>query len=289
MPPTATPPAPPAAAPPSSPAPRRKGPPQGGGRVPGQPVFARTLASYDRLVAAYLANPGNHTAVAAAVGCTRDTARLAFEHGWSKRVSAPGQPVVEELLDWAPPIKTVLAEHQALARAKLEQRRQDEQVEQGARAKTLSAASAQARADLIDSRALLGRSIKQARANAIGLMTVTSNLLGGAIELGKQMRARLADPTVAAKMTPREMADILRAVAAITREANDAARAADDMERRALGEPDQIISVEGNMTEADAAKLMREAWEAIGIAGRMPDGVPAPPMLEAAVVEGPKT
>lgn len=282
---TVTKPAAPIPTPPALPPSPASPPTRRGGRAKGQAVSPRTPEQYDRLVAAYLRNPGNHSAVAVEVGCTRDTAKQAFDHGWSKRVSGPGQPAVYEQLEWAPAIKSVLAEHQALARAKLEQRRMQDAESEQARAKTLAHASAQARADLIDSRALLGRSIKQARANAILLMTVTSNLLGGALELSKRMRALIADPNV--KLTPQEMAVILRQIGTITRDANDAARAADDMERRALGEPDQVISVEGNMTEADAAKLLREAWESLRIAGHAPDGSEQP-MIEGTVVEGAK-
>ena len=233
---------------------------------------------YDAIVQAYLMFPGNHSAVARELGLTRHTTRKVWNEGWTKQLGTgnlnsddPGDRRRRVPIDWAPPIKIKIAEYQAFARAKLEEARADQAASKKARDKTLADAVESAKADIIDSRALQGRAIKSARANSIALMGVTGNLLAAGVDLSKKVKEAIAGGDF--KVKPREAILLLRAIAEITRHGNEAAQIADDMERRALGEPDMILGVEAHMTVEDATREIKEGAAALLRSERLGGGL----------------
>lgn len=222
---------------------------------------------YDAFVSAYLMYPGNHSAVARELGVTRHACRTVWHDGWKKQIGTgglnPGESKEKkyEPLAWAPPIKEQLAEYQAMARAKL-QEQQKRSAEQEKKAdEKLREAVEKAKNDIIESRALQGRSIKIARSNSIALMGVSGNLLQAGVDLSRKVRTLMGDPNW--KPSPKQAIYLLRAMAEITKMGIESAHIADEMERRALGEPDMILGIEAHMTVDDAVKEIREAHSSL--------------------------
>lgn len=129
------------------------------------------------------------------------------------------------------------------------------------RREELQRAAAKAHDDLVESRALRGRSIRSARTNAIALQSAVGQLLAAAIPLTGRVSDLLNDPKW--KPTPQGAVKLVRSIAWMTREANQAAQIADDMERRALGEPDQIVAIEGNHSLDQSVAIILEAHAAL--------------------------
>lgn len=235
--------------------------------------FAHTKEWYDALVQAYLMHPGNHTAVANDLGITRHTARKVWNEGWVRHRGTGGLNAARgnvseaederraEPIEWAPPIREKIAEYQAFARARLEDERARLALDKEERGKTLAEAAASAKRDLIDSRALQGRVIKQARQNSTLLLGVTGNMLHGAVVLSTKIRALLSDPNWNPK--PREAMSLMRSMAEIAQRGTEMSKITDDMERRALGEPDMILGVETSMTFDEAVAEIRDAYESL--------------------------
>ena len=151
--------------------------------------FRKTHEWYLALVQAFLVHGQNFAAVSRDLGITRFACRTAWNDGWTKQVGTELNGGVRryEKLDWAPPIKNKISEYQVLARAKLEEERRAVEQEKAEREAALRDAVEKAKADLVDSRALQGRTVKQARANSIALMGVSGNLLQAAAQLSKKV------------------------------------------------------------------------------------------------------
>jgi hypothetical protein len=206
---------------------------------------AVSRAAYSRIVAAYRDRPGNATAVAAAAGVSRHIAERAWIRGWRNR----------DRSWWGRPVRDVIAEEFTVARAMLSPRAPSED------AKTRAAivqVVGDARSDLAQSRALQGRSARMARTSGLALQGVLAKLLQGASLVAARLQPMLADGTFSA----RESMAILRSIAWITREANAAMQIADDLERRALGEPDAILGIAAVMTVEEAERELAEAAKA---------------------------
>lgn len=221
---------------------------------------------YDAFVSAYLMYPGNHSAVGRELGVTRHACRTVWNDGWKKQVGTGGLNGEKtkrkyEPIKWAPPIKEKIAEYQAMARAKLEEQRARSAEQEKKDDERLREAVDKAKRDIIDSRALQGRSIKTARANSIALMGVSGNLLQSGVDLSKKVRTLMGDPNW--KPSPKQAIYLLRAMAEITKMGIESAHIADEMERRALGEPDMILGIEAHMTVDDAVKEIRDAHSAL--------------------------
>lgn len=129
------------------------------------------------------------------------------------------------------------------------------------RRRQLQEAAEKAHDDIIESRALRGRSIRAARTNAIALQSVVGQLLKSAIPLTEKIATLLEEPKW--RPNPSSALRIVRAVAWMTREANQSAQIADEMERRALGEPDQILALEHTQSLDESVAIIMEAHAAM--------------------------
>ena len=158
-------------------------------------------------------------------------------------------------VDWARPIRDVIDEDKLLARATLsrdDQRKRD--LDDLAYRDVMRDSYAKAQNDLAESRALLGRSVRAARSNAVAFQSVTTRLIKGAIVLSDRIERLMTDPTW--KPEPEVAMRLLRQVGQTLLASNDAARIADEMERKALGEPDVLVGIGAvaPMTQSEAAR-----------------------------------
>lgn len=219
--------------------------------MPGRRVI--DLDFYESLVSAFLAVPGNASAAAREAGCDRRTAARAWSLGWPRKGFAP--------------IKQRVEDEQRAARARL---LRDEQDAREAKRDAAAKLEADASIDRAKSRAEEARAVRAARANALALQGATARLNRGALALAQRIEAQLLNTNdEAAKLKPREAVALLRQVAAINRESNDAARLAVQLERLVLGEPDQVVGhVLIDMTPEDARREIERANEALGRATR---------------------
>ena len=207
--------------------------------MPGRRVI--DLAFYEALTSAYLASPGNASAAARAASCDRRTAQRAWTMGWPRKGFAP--------------IKQRVEDEQRAARARL---LRDADDDREAKQDATRALAEQAQLDSVKSRADEGKTVRAARANALALAAATARLNRGALALARRVESALLNDASAVK--PREAVSLLRQVAAINRESNDAARLAIQLERLVLGEPTSIsASVVVHMTPDDARREIERA------------------------------
>jgi hypothetical protein len=209
------------------------------------------LAFYESLLAAYLRLPGNASAAARDAGCDRRTAARAWSIGWPRKGFTA--------------IKQRVEDEQRAARARL--LRDDQDARQAKQDATRSIAE-QAQLDSAKSRAEEARTVRASRANALALGSATARLNRGALALAKRIEAELLRDTDDAgnrkTLNVRAGVALLRQVAAINRESNDASRLAVQLERLVLGEPDTITGhVVINMTADDARREIERARDAL--------------------------
>lgn len=218
---------------PQQPKPRRNRPP-GKRRI--------TRETYDDLVDAFREHGDNFKAVAAQCGVHWSTAKRAWTRGWVDQKSKP----------WARPIEDVLKREQIEARAALAREKADLVNDRRiARQDSLREAIEASFVDIIDSRAKRGKVIRGARDNSLAALIVSQKMLKAAIPLADKI-------THALEHEPLDVFQRMRLLRQLGRFAHDAiemSQIVDEMERKALGEPDTILEVQhGIHMDLDEAK-----------------------------------
>lgn len=223
------------------------------------PQLSVTQALYDQLVQAFRQNPGNVKQAAELVGVNWKTANTAWSRGWPRK-------------GW-PAIDAVLKQEQIQARAQLQ--REKEAAKEAERA-DLEAARKQA----IEAKKQEGQMTSLSRVQSLQNLHAAITLSRAATELAPALRARLQLETkkIAAwndyeesqltssplpapsypkpPMDPLDLTQLLRRVAAISRDIVSTAREAMEMERLYLGEPTNIIA----LVDEDKELSMEELW-----------------------------
>lgn len=115
----------------------------------GRRAYSRDI--YDALLDAYRASPGNHSQAMKRTGWTWDACKRAWELGWKQ-------------FDWARPIKTVVYEEEAKARAVALERSEKERELQDAERERIRQAHIEATADRI----LIRKGVRTSLKNALG-------------------------------------------------------------------------------------------------------------------------
>ena len=111
---------------------------------------------YEKLVEAYRGKPENHSHAGKMADCDRRMAKRAYDMGWE------AQP-------WAVPIREVLVDDTARARARRQEMRSQEYLD--AEDRMLAA-----RKDMVDTRAQEGKMVAASRQSALGLIGYTMKL-----------------------------------------------------------------------------------------------------------------
>jgi len=209
-------------------------------RPPGKQSITRE--KYDELVESFRKHGDNFTVVADEVNVAWTTAKRAWTRGWHDQKSKP----------WARPIEEVLKKEQVAARAALEREKHalvnDARI---ARQDALRKAVEDGFNDLVESRAKQGKVIRAARDNSIAALIVSQRLLKAAIPLSAQIENDLQDSS----LTVFERLRLLRQVGRFAHDAIEMAQVAEEMERKALGEPDVLLQVQHGVTmSVDEAK-----------------------------------
>lgn len=240
-------------------------PPPPRNRPPGKQVIDRE--KYDSLLAAFREHGENFRAVAAQCAVHWNTAKRAWHDGWADQQKKP----------WALPIKDVLATEKIEARAAL-QREKDNLVQDGriARQDQLREAIEDGFADLVDSRKKQGKVIRAARDNSIAALIVSQKLLKVSVTLADEVVKQLSDPGLDVFQRMR----LLRQIARYAHDAVDMAQIVDEMERKALGEPDTVLQIQHgiSMTVDDAKETLAEVAEVLGM---MESGAPIEDVIDA--------
>jgi hypothetical protein len=206
---------------------------------------------YDAMVGAYRQAPANVRGCARAASVDRRTARKAWHEGWPERGLRP--------------IREVLNEEQQAARARLAKLREAELAtlaEQQAGNAQIDRARAED--DAVTSRTEEARMVRASRHNAMGLMASVQRLLRGATKLAERVEEEIA--TV--ELKPGAAAALFREIASTTRQANEAARLAQSMERSLLGQPEKWIGLATDMTPEEAMHEVVMAQKALSRAKR---------------------
>lgn len=203
-----------------------------------------TRAGWEAAAAAYRDRPGDHVSASAASGLPRTACERAWLRGWQH----PDGRV------WSRPLRDLVAEEQAAARALAAAKAPaDDARTRAAAAQVLG----DARSDLAQSRALQGRAIRNARTNSLAMQGIVARVMQGGGKLAERLQQMLAE----GQLTIAQSMKVLKEIATMLREANVAMQIADEMERRALGEPDAVIAFSGAMTPAEAEAELAAAAE----------------------------
>ena len=212
---------------------------------------------WERILKSFRTHGQNFTQVGKDCGVSAMTARKAWREGWANK----------EGMEFAVPIRDYLQQEKVRARAAL-QREKDALVKDHriASQASLKEAIDAGFKDLVDSRAKQGKVIRAARDNSFAALVVASKLLKASVPLADKIATQLETEDLPVK----ERLAALRAVSRFTKDAADIAQIADDMERKALGEPDTILQVQHgvsmNIEEAkealaDVAELLETYGE----------------------------
>jgi len=210
--------------------------------------FARiTQEKYDKMVEAYRQAPGNSSRCARASGVDRHTARKAWAEGWPDRLLRP--------------IKDVYHEEQLAARARLAKAREEELSKLAAmQAGTEQLDRERARDDSIASIEEETKMVRASRHSAMALQVILQRLLRGSATLAERVEEELANMTL---KTPKELIAILKELSTVTRQANEAARLAQQMEHSLVGKPDQWLGIASDTSPQEAAAEVELAQRAI--------------------------
>lgn len=207
---------------------------------------------YEKLLSAFRLHGDNFTLVAQECGVHWHTAKKAWDEGWISQKSKP----------WAYPIKNVIKEEQARARAALQREKEalvaDHRI---ARQKSLQEAVEASFDDIVQSRAKRGKVIRAARDNSVAALIVSQKLLKAAIPLADRIVADLNDPT----LDVFQKARLLRQVGRFAHDAIEMAQVVEEMEAKALGEPSTILEIQQGvtMTVDEAKATARELYEVL--------------------------
>lgn len=193
------------------------------------------------------------TAVARACSSHRDTVKKAWDRGWP----ALGLRPIREVID----------EEQAAARAEL-YRRENEKIRQEPEAeqRVNVAVSRQleqerARKDRANARVEEVAAVRITRRNAMALGTACALLTQRAIRLAEG----LATDEALDKLSPQKKIQTIRAIARTVKEAAEATAKAIHMERVLLGQPTEITKVtgDGDLSPEEAVDLIKRANAAV--------------------------
>jgi hypothetical protein len=221
-------------------------------RLPGKQTITREV--YDQLLDAFRTEGENYKAVAARVGVHWSTAKRGYVQGWADQKSKP----------WALPIRDVLKREQIEARAALEREKKalvnDRRI---ARQQSLQDAIESSFADIVDSRAKRGKVIRGARDNSLAALIVSQKMLKAAIPLADKITQSLETEDLDVFQRMR----LLRSLGRFAHDAIEMSQTVDEMERKALGEPDTILEVQHGITmDLDEAKeTLAEVAEVLGM------------------------
>ena len=205
-----------------------------------------TVEFFQRLVQGFREIPGHAAHAAEAAGCDRRLARKAWFDGirWASEGTGARRP-----------IKDIIEEEQAVARARLEeeaalQRKLTAEQE----AKRQIEIKEKAARDATDSRVQEAQVVRLARGSAANLLASVGSISAGAAKVAQQVRAAL--DRLAAAIDPgtgeakpltliecRSLVGLVNTLSTSVRQANDAASRAMEMERLLLGEPGSYVGV----------------------------------------------
>lgn len=183
----------------------------------------------------------DHVVAAARVGVDRRTAKKAFEEGLHYL------PFAQK------PIKLIIDEERIRARHQL-----------GAGREPTAAEVQAAQDDAIRARADEARMVRVAKANVLGMLVVTAQLVKGGNELAGRIAAQLKTLVIPAEKGAR----LLRDVASMARATAEAAEAVIKLERLTLGEGAPKKTGHEPMTVEEAQRELAEVHTALGRAQR---------------------
>jgi len=211
-----------------------------------------TKETYNAMLVKFRQHGMNFKAVADECHVHWTTAKKAWHIGWADQKSKP----------WAIPIKDVLKAEHIEARAALQREKKDlVQDHRIARQDSLRKAIEDGFADLVESRSKQGKVIRAARDNSIAALIVSQKLLKAAVPLADQVVQDLEDPA----LNVFEKMRLMRQLGRFAHDAIEMSQVVEEMERRALGEPDTILEVQGgiNMTVDEAKETLLEVNEVL--------------------------
>jgi hypothetical protein len=198
--------------------------------MPNRRALDRPL--YDALVAAFRVHPDDFRAAGKMAGCDYRTARKTWISGWALK----GTP-------WARPIRELMEAEQIAARAKLGQEAADSKVR-------VTQVAAEDAVTQKAEEAKLTRNVRNAASASLGVVAqafpAAQELVKGFVEEVKAGKYR-GDPNAALRAIGSFVNTVGR-VASI-------ASLAQQMERRRLGEPNDILAVQGMDAVDDALSL----------------------------------
>lgn len=206
--------------------------------------------TYETLRQAFIVEPGNVENARKKAGCTWETAKQAWEHGWKNK-------------PWAPSIKKALEDEQHAVRAvRMRKELEAENLENDRRV--------QARLDAIQSRAEEAQGAKTSRKNAINLGIVSGKLVVLVDAMVNELHKKLTQPGVMANMTPVEIRKWIHTAGITVHRAEAVMRLALEIERIVVGEPIAVIGhrVE-NMTPDSMVKELQGLSRTLERAGKM--------------------
>jgi hypothetical protein len=221
-------------------------------RPPGKRTIDRE--KYDRMVDSFRLHGDNFKAVAAECGVHWNTAKRGWERGWTDQKSKP----------WAIAIRDVLKREQVEARAALAREKHDLVNDHRiARQDALREAIEVGFQDLVDSRSKRGKVIRGARDNSIAALIVSQKLLRAAVPLSDKIVQQLETDGLDVFQRMR----LLRQVGRFAHDAIEMSQVVEEMERKALGEPDTILEVQHgvNMTLDEAKDTLSEVAEVLSM------------------------
>jgi hypothetical protein len=199
-----------------------------------------TVEIYNKLLASYRQEPGNHHSAGTHAGVFWRTAKKGWEEGW------PNYP-------WASrPIREAIAEEQALARQRLaeQEKVRDEiakrEMETALRRAAELSIQPQAdrnrvREDSIEARKVEGQIVRIARDNVLQMLGMTGEAITAFRPLLSRLQAALLAPDL--EVTPGGVVKLMRELAATMKAAAESADMVAKMERLILGEPTEIMGV----------------------------------------------
>lgn len=224
---------------------------------------------YEGLVEAFRANPGNISAAAKAVGTSRPTAKRGWERGWDK-------------FEWAPAIREVIANEQEIARARIEEEKEADEVreelinpdggiaevaEQRREAHLKAQADrAKAKENAIQARVEQGKMIAGVRQLVMQCEAIVGKRYPGASALADRINKEMLKLAKAGKkdFNLSKATHLLRLHNADVRSIAQSAKRAFELEQVHLGEPSQIIGVQPtHFDDADEETLKREIVKAL--------------------------
>jgi len=192
---------------------------------------------YQALVDGYRQQPGNASHAARVAGVDRRTAKRGWEIGWQKQYV------------WARPIREVIREEMANARAarlraQEEERFEQEKEREKARTAAIKAAQEEAQA------------VSVARTNSIAAGMMVGNLMRALVPLAQRIQQDLANPKLV--ISPEKTAKLLSDMANVTRHSNEAMRTALELERLRLGQPTGLGGVQSQLEDLTAEEAVEE-------------------------------